>query len=211
MRPVSRDRQRDIGALALVVGMVLVGCSGDPGPEASPASVAAPRPTATTVAPGTTQPRWDAQQQEVVDAYMAAIDLFHRSQMSGTDPGPSLDEFFADPLLSQMRQNLAAFRQAGRRTRASPDHRARVVVESVDVRDPTTAVLVDCDVDDFVTYDGQSGQVIDDAVDTGHRTETLVRGDSQWKWSMLVVNERTDGESGCASGHRHFWSLSCSE
>jgi hypothetical protein len=185
----------------MVAGFFLIGCSGDPGPEASQGSVAAPRPGGTTAAPGTTKPRWDAKQQEVVDAFTSAVGLMHEAERSGNDPGARLDDLFAEPFKTELKAILDDDRAAGRLIRQSPLGLAHVDIESVTFTDPTTATLVDCDVDDYVLYDGPTGSVLDDSVNTGHRTETLIEDSGDWKWSKRVIDAKSEGVSGCALTH----------
>jgi hypothetical protein len=176
---------------ALGLGLVLFGCGTDAGSTAGPVNTA-------YGAVATTQPRWTPAQQEVVDAYLAAVDVIHDAQRTGEDPGEKLNRVLAEPLLTDISSELSSERISGKRIRPSAVNQAKVTVEQVLVDASDEAQLIDCDIDDFVSYDATSGSVIDDSTNTGHRTETLKRDGGSWKWATRVVNEKAEGVSGCA-------------
>src|SRR4029077_6754381 len=89
--------------------------------------------------------------QEVVDAYLAAVEFIHAAQRSGDDPGDELNRVLAEPFLSEPRMFLPNKRAKGFRIRPSGESKARVEVESVTLQG-STARIVDCVIDGYVPY-----------------------------------------------------------
>ena len=115
------SRRLLVGGTALL-GLVVGGCTGDPGPAAAPDPTAL-GPASATTAPGTTQ--YSKDQQEVVDAYLFAVGVVRSAQMSGRDPGADHEMSYKQPLLGVIQDTLKQERNAGHAAPGQPLLRER--------------------------------------------------------------------------------------
>lgn len=76
----------------------------------------------------------------------------------------------------------------------------RIEAESFELRDPDTAVLVVCIVDDGERYDAASGELLTDGQPgTGRFEAALHRVDGRWVLAEQLLQEEWPGVAGCAT------------
>ena len=129
-------------------------------------------------------------------AYWAAVDEAFLLPQVQPD-FPAFDRYATGEALVTVRQNAEETLQANEAYRIPEgsiyEHRAEVVS-----MDDTTATVRDCNLDDTVAVDTQSGEVVDDAVSTRLYISMLVREAGQWKVAVVTQESSWDGIAGCA-------------
>src|SRR5689334_3384372 len=111
----SRRRRAGFGLTAVVA--LAVACSGPADPVAAPTGTPILPASATTAAHGTTRPRWSPEQQEVVDAYRAAVDAELQAALKSDPELPALVNTHDGAALDDLRNQVRAQQSAGQRTR----------------------------------------------------------------------------------------------
>lgn len=208
----TRSRTMRLLILLLATAALAAGCGNGSNSSASPTNSEVPASATTT---GSTSPRSSgttsstrvgttststrpAEQQEVVDAYVAAMSAFEAALADPPNPDhPALAQTMGDPLLTEVR-NLAGkwrgFGQAGR----FPDNSVhRTEVLSVEVKGDTATLEV-CVVDDGILYEPATGRVLDEDVSTARDRATLSRADGIWRLTTREQLEKWEGVAGCA-------------
>ena len=151
-------------------------------------------PSSTT---GTTET--DTTQADVTAAYEAATAAF---EQAGTIPDPDFPGVFdthVDPMLNQVRGVLTQLKFEGAQFRFPEPSVRSVEVESFELRDPATAVLHVCVVDDGERYDVASGQLLTDGQPgTTRFTAALQNIDGRWLLAEQTLDEEWLGVAGCA-------------
>lgn len=190
---------------SLLVGvLVLFGvgaCGGGDEPDAASTTTVAEEVTTTSSVSSTTTSTTvvDTTQAEVTAAYEAAAQAFRDA---GTIPDPdfhALLETHLDPMLNQRRGVLTQLRVNGSVFRFPEPSQHTIEVDSFELRDPTTAVIGVCVVDDGERYDAASGNLLTDGQPgTTHFTAALSNVDGQWLLTEQLVDEEWPGVSGCA-------------
>jgi hypothetical protein len=180
--------------LVIVVSAFVTACTGGPESTApAPGSIA----PAVTGAPGTTASKWTPKQQEVVDAYLAAVHA-ELDASEVPDPNfPALVQTHSGALLAAFQERFADQRAAGERGRLPENTKFRVDVEEVEVTGPADAVLISCTVDDGVVFVASTGSVINNDVSALRLRATLAEDDVGWKVSDRQVLSQQEGET-CA-------------
>jgi hypothetical protein len=183
----------------VALGLLLAACGG--GVEAD-AGGAAPAPdttsTETTAAPTTNDSKPAdihgdaAEARAVYDRYWSAW------RIANNPPEPmneQLRETAADPLLTETTSAITTRANAGVSMVPSPDDQYSHEVRSVTV-EGDEASIVDCSIDDAVLV-SESGQVLNDAVETRLIEARLIRIEGQWRVSDLKTLWRSDGVKPC--------------
>jgi hypothetical protein len=105
-----------------------------------------------------------------------------------------------DPALNRQRGVLTQLKAEGRVIRYPAKSVFRTDVEKFELRDPDTAVLTVCIVDDGERYDAASGALLTDGKPGTSRWEIAMRQvDGSWRVAEQVQRETWDGISGCAA------------
>jgi hypothetical protein len=171
--------------VAAVIGAGLVAsCAGSAGTAEPPATVLI---ATTTASPGTTQPRWNPRQQEVVDAYLAADDA-ETIASQGSDPdATALLATHIDPLLAKLRDTYGTRRAKDQRTRFPDNSKYRMTIEKVDVSSESFAHLTNCTIDDAIVFETTTGQVVNDQLVAARLDATLIQKDGRWSLSERNV------------------------
>lgn len=208
---------------AMVVLLALAGCSGgdviaDPPPTSRPPTTGAPSTTdlPATDPPATETPATDPpatptsvdpadeaftpDEREVIAAYRAARDaiLAAGSPPESNPDHPALAETMVDPQLEVVRKAAAADRAEGVIFRL-PDQTRRASVPRTVVLDSETAEMVLCSVDDTLTVDHVTGEVVDGSTSVSEYKAGFVRIDGRWMLASRVLIRRLEGdEASCA-------------
>ena len=110
---------------------------------------------------------------------------------------PMLDEVATGAAYEALFEAAQANRLGGRVLRLPEDSVSRHDAEVVSISGDR-AVVRDCNVDDGLVVDADSGEVLDDDVVTRLGTATLVREDGRWKVARTRVRQTWEGVAGCA-------------
>jgi hypothetical protein len=182
---------RGKGLVVLVLGLGLFGCGSDAGSTAGPVNTA-------YGAVATTQPRWTPAQQEVVDAYLAAVDAELQAGEAADPESPQLVASHTGHALEQLQATYGNDRAAGRRSKLPSDTRFHVDVLAVERMDGDSALVTSCIVDDTVVFVASSGSVVNDTLAAVLLDTTLVREDGRWKVSDRQTQSTREGSTQCA-------------
>ena len=206
----SRHRAAAVCAAA---ALLLAGAScGDDG-EASPASTtttdastSTTRSTTSTTSEtttsagastATTAPGTSAE-QEVIDRYIGYWNARFEANSGTPDPNdPALREYATgeqlDTVIAETQSNLdegLAFQRA-----AEPHNLHRVTVVEIE---GDRAVVQECVVADGVVVRRDTGEVVNDQVNTHNVQAEMTRVDGVWKVSAARLLQRFEGVAGCA-------------
>jgi hypothetical protein len=182
---------RGKGLVALVLGLGLFGCGTDAGSTAGPVNTA-------YGAVATTQPRWTPAQQEVVDAYLAAVDAEVKASAVSDANDPALVTTHSGPLLAGFQRTFSERRAAGEAGHLPAQSKFRVDVDTVTIDAPGSATVVECTIDDAVVSVEASGSVVNDRVTSFHLTATVEKNDGHWQVTDRHIDGQRNGDSGCA-------------
>jgi hypothetical protein len=128
--------------------------------------------------------------------YWAAVD--EAFSLPQVQPDLSaLSRYATGEALKRVRQSADETLQANEAYRVPGgglyEHRAQVVSA-----EGTTATVRDCNIDDTVVVDTDTGDVVDDAVSTRLYISMLVQEGGQWKVALVNRESTWDGVAGCA-------------
>ncbi len=192
---MERRTRRTIAAFT-VLGAVLLAipaCSRDKGPD--PAAVSstttAPPTTATTARPITPEEEVEAAYLDIMERY------FRRLGLHAYDPEEPAG-FHVGESLSQVKREIARYRELGQEVRFGPDGAPVPVVSHILVNG-STATLTSCIVDDTQLVLAKSGDVLNDAIATKTFDVTMKLAADHWLLSGQVLKLRT-GEQGDCGG-----------
>jgi hypothetical protein len=192
--PASR-----LARLILLLGVIplAVSCSDD-GDAAPPSTTE--RATSPTVATTSTAHDESAQTEaDVIEAYEAASEAFLDAAAIPDPDFPALLNTHVDPMLNQRRGVLTQLKFDGRVIRLPENPVHSIEAESFELRDPNTAVLEVCIVDDGERYDAATGELLTDGQPGTSRFEAaLQRVDGRWVLAEQLLQEEWPGVSGCA-------------
>lgn len=138
---VTNGRRSAVTAFAaLVIAVAVAGCGGD-----DPAG--APQTAPTSASPAAASPTVDAESAEARTRALEVYDKFreaHVAASAAADPqGGDLPKYVADPLLTQLRNDLYIRAQQGIVTTGKPVWKATVTTVNVTTR-PFTVEMEDC-------------------------------------------------------------------
>lgn len=208
----DHSRRRTATACVLTALLLTAASCGDDG-EASPASTTTTEAatsttgsttsttsstasttegTTATTAPGTTP------EQEVIDRYVGYWNARFTANEGTPDPNdPALREFATgeqlDAVIAETQTNLdegLAFQRP-----AEPHNIQRITVIEIE---GDHAVVQECVVSDGVIVRRDTGEVVNDEVNTHNVQAELTRVDGVWKVSSARLLQRFEGVSGCA-------------
>ena len=208
----DHSRHRAVAA-CIAAALLLAGTScGDDG-EASPASTTTTEASTsstesttsttseTTTAAGastaTTAPGTSAE-QEVIDRYIGYWNARFEANSGTPDPSdPALREYATgeqlDTVIAETQSHLdqgLAFQRA-----AEPHNIQRVTVVEIE---GDRAVVQECVVADGVVVRRDTGEVVNDEVNTHNVQAEMTRVDGVWKVSAARLLQRFEGVAGCA-------------
>ncbi len=202
----SKNSRRRLSIALVVVALLGASCDGDDADEAVGTDIGADRPTTTvpettTTAPPatTTTTAAPTPEEEILAAhagYWAAVDEAFSLPQVQPDL-PALSRYATGEALERVRQSADETLQANEAYRVPEgglyEHRAQVVSA-----EGTTATVRDCNIDDTVVVDTDSGDVVDDAVSTRLYISMLMQEGGQWKVALVNRESTWDGVAGCA-------------
>ena len=197
-------------ALAVLLGIGTLGCSGDDGATPSTSTSEGRRSSTTTETTGpasTTEsttttsgstPPGESTEEEIVARYIAYWDARFAANSGTPNPDdPALRDFATgaqlDAVIAETRANLEnglAFRPA-----ANPSDIQRVDVIQLE---GDHAVVQECVVTDGVIYRRDTGEVVDGEVYTQNVRGELQRVDGVWRVSSARLVQQWEGVAGCA-------------
>ena len=197
-------------ALAVLLGIGTLGCSGDDGATPSTSTTAARRSSTTTETTGpastsesTTStsgstPPGQSTEEEIVARYIGYWDARFAANSGTPNPDDRALRDFAtgaqlDAVIAETRSNLEnglAFRPA-----ANPSDIQRVDVIQLE---GDHAVVQECVVTDGVIYRRDTGEVVDGEVYTQNIRGELQYVDGAWRVSSARLVQQWEGVAGCA-------------
>jgi hypothetical protein len=191
----SAVRRVLIAALAGVVVMGGVACGGDDDDEGSTGSTA----SSTTAAPTTTLDEETRKEEEAKAAYLAYWDAFERASAQPVDPTSRelLERMTGDQARLVVR-NLEEMRASGQAARRPTNSQSRHQVSATELQADGSVRIVDCQVDDVIVYDTNTGAVINDAVITNLVRATMVQDGNAWKVALAERTKKWPGAVECA-------------
>ena len=184
--------------LCLLAGALLVGaCTSDDEPSAStvaPDETTVPESTTTEATTTTTEDPAAAVEQAFFDQWDAFVEVLE-------DPDPSnplIDMFFIGAARDSLLDTVSSDIDNGWVTQRpeNPDH-FKPGVESVEIVDSATAIVIECTIDGLVVVERQSGTVVNDNVVSARLENTFVLDGDQWKLSTNRTLSREEGPDGC--------------
>lgn len=207
----GRGRGRVLTAarvLSPVLLFVLLGRCGfvaDDGVEApttgAPSSTSVRPATTGTAVPGTTTSqtgRLTGEEQQVVDAYLAAMAAFDQTTADPPNPDhPALAATTVDPALTEVRDLAASWKGFGQALRYPTTSVHEITTLSVEI-DGATATIETCNVDDGILYEPASGRVLNDKITTAHDRATMTLVAGTWKLATRAQVQKWEGVAGCA-------------
>ena len=171
--------------------LLLTACSGGSGSAAKTTTTSTT--TSTTVATTTTTDPKDAVKQAWL-AYWVMIDRL----AAAPDPDdPELAQRAADPILSDVKSDMATRKEQGRSTRAPANSRYAHQVRQVTVSG-NTAEVSDCFIDDRVQFRAD-GSVLNDEVATVTSAGKLTQSGTEWLVTSVRNEEIGNGDVGCGA------------
>lgn len=198
-------------ALAVLLCLSTLGCSGDDGATSSTTTTEPRRTSTTTEATTSTAPTesttttsgsapsGQTDEDEIVARYIGYWDARFAANSGTPNPDdPALRDFATgaqlDAVIAETRNNL----QDGIALRPPDEPTNFQRVEVIEI-DGDHAVVQECVVDDQVVIRRDSGEVINDAVATHSVRGELQRIDGIWRVSEARLVQRWEGVAGCAS------------
>lgn len=136
----------------------------------------------------------EAEEQAVIDAYLAAIDAFYLAANPPDPDHPALAATHAGDLLSEVRASLRELDDGGVALRKGPLSAADPAVIALD---GDIAFIEDCAVDADIQFEVATGEVVDDSVIFGRFTAQLERRGAGWVVTAIDFEEL---EEPCTSG-----------
>lgn len=187
-------------ASLLVVAVLAASCGGDEEANDQTSTTIERAMTSSSSTTSTTVDPAAQTEAEVVAAYEAASDAFLVAAAIPDPDLPALAATHADPMLNQRRGVLTQLKFEGRVIRVPEPSVGRIEAESFDLRDPDTAVLRVCIVDDGERYDSASGELLTDGQPGTSRFEAaLHRVGGRWVLAEQLLQEEWPGVAGCAT------------
>ena len=187
-------------ASVLAVAVLAASCSGDNEATDQTSTTVERTTTSSSSTTSTTVDPAAQTEAEVVAAYEAASEAFLVAAAIPDPDLPALAATHADPMLNQRRGVLTQLKFEGRVIRVPEPSVGRIDVESFELRDPDTAVLVVCIVDDGERYDAASGELLTDGQPGTSRFEAaLHRVGRRWVLAEQLLQEEWPGVAGCAT------------
>jgi hypothetical protein len=186
-------RRRLVLGVTAVALVAMAGCGGGGGGEASeppptepPVTVAAPPPTVLS------------DEAAVLAAYQGYWDTWLAANDPPNPDHPDLAKYATGAALAKVRESVRNHQQLRQVVRLPSNSawRHEVVVSRVD---STSAVVIDCNVDDSLLIDEPSGRILNDAVASISTTAVLNRVDGLWRVASVEADEQWDGVAGCAA------------
>lgn len=197
-------------ALAVLLCLSTLGCSGDDGATSSTTTTESRRTSTTTEATTSTAPTesttttsgsapsGQTDEDEIVARYIGYWDARFAANSGTPNPDdPALRDFATgaqlDAVIDETRRNLEnglAFRPA-----ANPSDIQRVDVIELE---GDHAVVQECVVTDGVIYRRDTGEIVDGEVYTQNIRGELQRVDGVWRVSSARLVQQWEGVAGCA-------------
>lgn len=187
---------RRMATAAVAVALLAAACGGGSEEPAAVGQVPPPDTTASTAPTSTTLSRAEIE-QAVLDAYLAATEAYDAASDPPDPEHPALHATQTGPALDQAVRQLSAYKATGRAGRDRPDSISERRPEVVSVGDGE-AVVRDCTIDDGIVVNTQTGEVVNDLVQTFLFEGHMVIEDGRWKLSSLLIEDEWEGVAGCA-------------
>jgi hypothetical protein len=178
--------------------LAVAACGGDDGGADGEEATDSTTPS-TTSAPTTTLDEETRKEEAARAAYLA----YHEAVLeAASDPvTPDLPELQQLTVGDQQRivtRNLEDLQSRGQAVRPGNESLSSHQVRSAELQQDGSIVIVDCEVDDAIVYDIQTGRVIDDDVVTRLVEARMVREAGNWRLSLSTITEEWDGANECS-------------
>lgn len=168
-----------LGGLAVVAALLLAACGGDDESATPESSTSAPSSTTTAF-------DREAEEQAVIDAYLAELDAFYAAANPPDPDHPDLEKYATGEALRTVQENLTRLRTAGLAIKrgAQTQNSPRVVSITAD-----RALIEDCATDADVQFRLRDSKVIDDDVLVGRYHAVLVKTEQGWLLTRSTFEE----------------------
>lgn len=202
-------RRARAGAVALVVCIGVVGCGGvengevDPAPGATSSTSTSAAPSrletaaTTSAAPtSTTTAAASPEEAEIIAAVLGYWDTILAANSPPNPEHPDLEKYATGEAFDITVSRVATFRDLGQAVRLplnSVRRHSPVVVRVEGVH----AVVHDCGIDDAVIYDRNTGEVLNDVVETIGWVIEVRKVEEDWKVERANIHSRSQGIGEC--------------
>lgn len=186
-----RQAVRWLAAVALTACLA-AGCGSSGGSAKPSTTTAAP---ATDASPVTTR---DELKDQILADYRKANNAYHDAINAGDPDLPSLEATHTGTNLLTVRTGVIKLISKGQRGKDGPHSRdtSRATVQQVL---EGRAIIQDCQIDDGLLIDAQSGAIFNDAAVTKLLSVELTRDGGAWRVSSSLQKSRWNGIAGCAA------------
>lgn len=180
-----RDRVK-LRVLAVVAALVLAACGGD-GESATPES--------STSAPSSTTTTFDreAEEQAVIDAYLAELDAFYAAANPPDPDHPDLEKYATGRELAFLRELMTELTGDGIAIERGAQTQYQPVVKALT---DSRAIVEDCVTDADRQVSVETGEPVDEEIVFGRLLTTLRKLPDGWK---VERSQFTELETPCAA------------
>ncbi len=183
-------------AVAVITGGFATGCSRSTDASATPETTASSPPD-TTVAADTTS----TSAMTEVEAILAAVSKYWDVYLAASNPPdpnhPAIDEVMTGDARDRLAQLLEDRKALGQEVRLPNPTQFGLYPTITKIAENSATVSV-CLVDDTQLVAMETGEILDDEIETYLFVLDLDYSDAVWKISQNTVNEAWEGRAGCA-------------
>jgi predicted lipid-binding transport protein (Tim44 family) len=183
-----------IAALAWVVVVGGVACGGGDDEEATE-----PTASSTTAVPTTTLDEETRKEEAAKEAFLN----YHRAVLEAASepvtPGlPKLQHLMTNDQQRIVTRNLEDLDASGRAVRVGFESLSSHDIRRADLHADGSVLIVDCEIDDAIVYEVETGKVIDDDIATRLVEARMVYEGSTWKLALSRITNEWGGAGECS-------------
>jgi hypothetical protein len=182
--------------IAALVGVVVVGgvaCGGDDDEESTGSTA-----SSTTAAPTMTLNEESRKEEAAKAAYLAYWDAYMEAAAEPVDPQlPAMQELMTGDHRRVVTRDLADRQARGEAARLPTNSLLKHEILSAELQADGSVHLTECEVNDAIVYNVDSGVVINDDIVTKLATATMVDEGGGWKVADSAVVRRWPGAVSC--------------
>jgi hypothetical protein len=183
-----------IAALASVVALAAGACGGDDGDEESTNRTA----PSSTAAPTTTLDEETQKEEAATAALLEYYDAYQEATAEPVAPQHAeLQALVTGEHKVVVTRNLQERQAKGEAVKLPADTQSSHDIRSAEMQPDGTVQIVDCQVDDSIVYDVETGDVVDDDVVTKLVIGSLVLEGGAWKVAFTEISEAWSGARAC--------------
>jgi hypothetical protein len=185
-----------LGCAFVVAVTTVAACGDDGGDDDEATGSTAP---STTEAPTTTVDEATQKEEAAEAAFLAYYDAYQKATAAPVDPEhPEMQALVTDLHKVVVTRNLQDRIARGEAVRLPTNSQNSHDIRSAELQPDGTVEIVDCQVDDSIIYDVESGRVVDDDVVTKLVTGSMAQESGAWKVAYTEVSQSWSGAGSCA-------------